>query len=130
MADQTWTADRRLYLDKDGRVVEANDPTRRTLLVPQGGSLPIAQARALGLVTEEVSPAHDAGGNPTKTAPANKVAAPATETKDAGAGAGEVIVTEQSGPVPDLRGGPDHMTSEPIDIGEPSAPSIPRRGRR
>ena len=47
-----WTADRRLYLSQDGQVVEASDPRRHALLVGQGGSIPLEQARALGLVAE------------------------------------------------------------------------------
>lgn len=55
MAESTWTADRRLYLDKDGKVVEADDPNRASLLVAEGGQLPLADAKRLGLV--EVAPA-------------------------------------------------------------------------
>lgn len=53
MANQTWTADRRLYLDKDGKVVEANDPTRTRLLVAAGNTIPIEEAQRLGLIVEE-----------------------------------------------------------------------------
>jgi hypothetical protein len=48
----TWTADRRLYLDKNGKVVEANDPTRARLLVAAGATIPLDRARELGLVEE------------------------------------------------------------------------------
>jgi len=47
-----WTSERRLYLDKAGNVVEADDPTRTSLLVSAGGQIPLAQARALGLVRD------------------------------------------------------------------------------
>lgn len=44
-----WTADRRLYLDKAGKVVEADNPDRQTLLVAEGGQIPTERAQALGL---------------------------------------------------------------------------------
>lgn len=45
-----WTADRRLYLDRAGKLVEADDPTRATLLAAgPGATIPYAQAEALGL---------------------------------------------------------------------------------
>lgn len=49
-----YTAPRRLYLDKEGRVVEANDPTRVELLCPAGQTMPLYRAQALGLA--EVAP--------------------------------------------------------------------------
>jgi hypothetical protein len=74
-----WTADRRLYLDKAGAVVEADDPTRATLLVPAGGALPYERAQALGLIVEP-APAEEAPPPASKPQPKNKVKAPA-ETK-------------------------------------------------
>jgi enoyl-CoA hydratase/carnithine racemase len=56
MASNVWTADRRLYLDKDGKVVEASDPDRASLLVNTGGTLPLEQAQALGLVQPAAAP--------------------------------------------------------------------------
>lgn len=44
-----WTADRRLYLNAAGQVVEADDPTRASLLVAVGNSIPMAEAIRLGL---------------------------------------------------------------------------------
>ena len=55
MATNVYIADRRLYLDKDGNVVEEGDPTKATLLVAEGNSLPIERARALGLLDAEQS---------------------------------------------------------------------------
>ena len=46
------TVDRRLYLDKDGNVVEAKDPNRVKLLAAEGTEIPMADARRYGLVTE------------------------------------------------------------------------------
>jgi hypothetical protein len=47
-----WTSDRRLYRDAEGNVVEATDPSKQSLLVGKGGTLPLDQARELGLVDE------------------------------------------------------------------------------
>lgn len=86
MAANTWTANRRLYLNKAGTVVEADDPARTSLLVAEGGSLPLEQARALGLVnvtpevveeTEMASPSEKAKAD----APSNKARAKAPENK-------------------------------------------------
>jgi len=52
MADTRYTADRRLYLDADGNVVEADNPARRTLLVAAGGTLDMDTARRYGLVAD------------------------------------------------------------------------------
>lgn len=75
MATQTWTADRRVYLDAQGRAVEATDPTRRTLLIRQGGQIPLAQAAALGLISADPPADPQPSDPPTtagKPAPANK----------------------------------------------------------
>lgn len=45
-----WTANRRIYIDQFGNVVHERDPSRRTLLVPRGGQIPLAKAIELGLV--------------------------------------------------------------------------------
>lgn len=83
MASNMWTADRRLYLDKDGKVVEADDPSRASLLVAQGGTIPLADAERYGLikvtpaVIENVQPQAPEGGDAQKmkAAPANKAKA-------------------------------------------------------
>ena len=51
-----YTADRRLSLDASGNVVEADDPSRVTLLVAKGGTLPMEDARRYGLVDDEGNP--------------------------------------------------------------------------
>lgn len=48
-----YVADRRLYLDKDGGVVEASDPRRASLLIGKGCQMPMEQAERLGLVKTE-----------------------------------------------------------------------------
>jgi ribosomal 50S subunit-recycling heat shock protein len=64
MAANTYTAVRRLYLDKDGKVVEADNPARASLLVNAGGTLSLEDATRYGLVTvtqtvEPVAPAEE-----------------------------------------------------------------------
>jgi hypothetical protein len=76
MAESTWIADRRLYLDKDGKVVESDDPTRATLLVPAGGSIPRARARSLGLIVEEQAPPPEIVAPSEKTPKPNKAKTP------------------------------------------------------
>ena len=46
-----YIAEERLYLDKDGKVVKSDDPTRVQLLVCEGGKLSLDRARDLGLIT-------------------------------------------------------------------------------
>ena len=46
----TVLVDRRLYLDRAGRVVAAGDPARVRLLATPGRRLPLALAQQLGLV--------------------------------------------------------------------------------
>lgn len=74
MATNLWTSDRRIYLDADGKAVEADDPTRQRLLVAQGGTIPLADAERLGLVevTPAVVKAKAAPSNKAKAAPENK----------------------------------------------------------
>ncbi len=69
MPTALWTADRRIYLDAAGRAVEAKDPRRVTLLVAEGGQIPLEQAQALGLLA---APAKTAPANKGRKAPANK----------------------------------------------------------
>jgi hypothetical protein len=49
----SYVADRRLYLNAEGQVVEAKDPSAVRLLVAEGGTVPLEQARSLGLMNEE-----------------------------------------------------------------------------
>lgn len=63
-----YIADRDLYLTKDGRVVEATDPARLTVLVFAGGSLSAARARELGLIPEK-SATRDQAPAPEEDAP-------------------------------------------------------------
>ena len=60
MAREVYTADERLYLDAEGKVVKAADPGATTLLVPAGGDLPIERAQELGLVKQAAKPADKA----------------------------------------------------------------------
>lgn len=45
-----FVADRHLYMDAGGNVVEADDPKKQTLLVAKGNKITYDRARALGLM--------------------------------------------------------------------------------
>jgi pyruvate/2-oxoglutarate dehydrogenase complex dihydrolipoamide acyltransferase (E2) component len=82
-----YIASARLYLDKDGKVVDENDPNRTTLLVPAGGRLPIERAEELGLTNLEREE------NPKEVKPGeNKMVAGPSATKAAAAKAEELGV--------------------------------------
>ena len=49
---EVYESDERLYLDSEGKVVKADDPNRKTLLVGKGGTIPVERARELGLIGE------------------------------------------------------------------------------
>jgi hypothetical protein len=83
-----WISPVRLYKLADGTVVEESGVTDRAeLLVGAGGSLPRAQAEALGLVKRYRAPAEEADPDPAIKAqaapPATKQQAspPATKSK-------------------------------------------------
>jgi hypothetical protein len=61
-AGDMFTSDKRLYLDGEGNVVGADDPKRKTLLVGEGGQLPMAKAREHGLV-KSAEPGDDQAAN-------------------------------------------------------------------
>jgi hypothetical protein len=71
-----FISDRRLYLDKDGNVVEHDDPTAATLLVGEGCELPDELAKQYGLVGKAPAKAVDA-------APENKAVSRAPSNKQA-----------------------------------------------
>ena len=54
MAQNTFTSDKRLYLDKDGKVVGEDSPDRVSLLVAAGASIPMEKAEQYGLTQEAV----------------------------------------------------------------------------
>ena len=60
VAKNTYTAEERLYLSADGKVVKAGDPSAATLLAGAGDEIPMAQAEALGLVKAAAKPADKA----------------------------------------------------------------------
>jgi hypothetical protein len=92
VADNSYTADRRLYTDADGNVVEADDPNRQTLLVAAGGSLPIEEATRYGLNVEQKA---------VSKAPQNKAVSGPEESKDAAAALEAELEAEgvEAGPV-------------------------------
>jgi pyruvate/2-oxoglutarate dehydrogenase complex dihydrolipoamide acyltransferase (E2) component len=82
-----YISDKRLYLDKDGKVVDENDPNRTTLLVPAGGRLPTERAEELGLTSLELEE------NPKEVKPGeNKAVSAPSATKAAAAKAEELGV--------------------------------------
>lgn len=72
---QFWTSDRRLFLDAAGKVVEADDPTRATLLVAAGNEIPLDDAIRYGLAEAPAETKAAVGkppANKSRTAPENK----------------------------------------------------------
>jgi hypothetical protein len=68
-----YKATKRLYLSVDGtRAVEEGDPQANTLLVNEGGELPLADARRYGLVQEEEEADDEPQAKALDAAPANK----------------------------------------------------------
>lgn len=61
-----FTANRRIYLDKDRKVVEADNPARATLLIAEGQSMPDAEAREYGLIGGDAAEAEGDGPAPKK----------------------------------------------------------------
>lgn len=57
VAKNTYTAEERLYLSADGKVVKAGDPSAASLLAGVGDEIPMEQAEALGLVKAAAKPA-------------------------------------------------------------------------
>jgi len=55
MTGKQFSPGRRIYLDKEGNAVEADNPKRLTLLCPAHGSIPMADAIRLGLASEPVA---------------------------------------------------------------------------
>ena len=70
--ENVWTANRRLYLDKDGNAVEQDDPNRVELLVGIGGTLLMERARTLGLLDAPKAKNAPPETKAVTKAPANK----------------------------------------------------------
>lgn len=66
-----FKADKRYYLNSQGQAVGEEDPDIQSLLVAEGGELPLADARRYGLVQEE-EPAAEPQSKAVEAAPANK----------------------------------------------------------
>ena len=47
-----YTATERLYLDSGGNVVRHDNPAKVSLLIAEGGTMPMSRAQELGLVKE------------------------------------------------------------------------------
>jgi hypothetical protein len=84
MNSTMWTSPRRIYLDASGNVVDDTSPAKATLLVAEGGTIPLDQAVSLGLaeVMQEQEVA-DVEPKPAKAkavkAAANKAVEPAQD---------------------------------------------------
>jgi len=73
-----WKSPQRIYLNAKGKPVPANDPTRVSLLVAEGGVLPIERARELGLLD-----IFDEAGVADSTGDADDTATEAADSADA-----------------------------------------------
>jgi hypothetical protein len=60
MAEGQYTSTERVYVDKDGKRVDEKDTNRHRLLVAAGGQIPMADARAAGLLDESGAQETDA----------------------------------------------------------------------
>jgi hypothetical protein len=74
-----YVSNERLYLDKDGNVVDEKDPNKHSLLVVKGGSLSMEEAEKYGLLEVDVEDATvgdegEVAGVAAKPAPAPKKA--------------------------------------------------------
>jgi hypothetical protein len=70
-----YTADKRLYLDADGNVVDEGDPRAATLLVGEGGQLSDEDAKKYGLTSKaKAEPVEEKAVNEPRP---NKAKAPA-----------------------------------------------------
>lgn len=78
-----YTADRRLYLTVDDRVVESDDPDARWLLVAEGGELSDQVATRYGLIGGEAAESKPVKAKPKGKAKASdEVAEPVEESAD------------------------------------------------
>jgi hypothetical protein len=81
MNKNDFVSDKRLYLDKDGKVVGDKDPNKLTLLVSEGGSIPFETAEKYGLTkVEEAAVEEEEGEEANQTSP-KKAAAPKANAK-------------------------------------------------
>lgn len=108
-----YTADRRLCLNAQGQVVEADDDSRVSLLVPEGGVLPYERALALGLLEAE--------------AEAESVSQEAHQ--EAHADSTNEIATTEAQPAPGAAPGDTAAAPGPVKPSAPSAPATPRAKR-
>ena len=77
-----WTADRRLYLSEDGRVVDEAAPGRKTLLAAFGAEVPEQTCRRYGLgAYAEAAEAMIAEPEPTEPEPSTAETQEPSETQ-------------------------------------------------
>ena len=79
-----FQSDKRLYLTREGEVVEEGDERAATLLVGEGGQLSDAQAAQYGLTGKQEAPkSADVAAPESPDGSASKSKAPATKAVDA-----------------------------------------------
>lgn len=76
-----YKAEKRLYLNSDGKVVEEGDPSAASLLADEGDTIPLADARKYGLVGEDEDDSPDPAAKALRAAPENKAVEGPKETK-------------------------------------------------
>lgn len=70
--DRGYVADRNIYLDKDGNVVDENDPTQATQLIGKGGAISTETAEKYGLIKKAKPEAAESSEAKKTPAKANK----------------------------------------------------------
>ena len=73
----SYTSDKRLYLTREGEVVEEGDERAATLLVGEGGQLSDAQAAQYGLTGKQDAPKSAGGDVPAAGSPDGSASAKA-----------------------------------------------------
>lgn len=75
-----YKAEKRLYLNSDNQIVEEGDPSAARLLVAEGDTIPLTEARKYGLVDEDEDDAPNPVAKALKAAENKAVEGP-KETK-------------------------------------------------
>lgn len=84
-----FVSSERIYVDADGKAVGHDDPSKVSLLVAEGASIPLADAQKAGIADSEGNPIDWRGKGSGEAADAegqNAPAEPADEDADADAG--------------------------------------------
>lgn len=76
MINGMWTADRRVFLDANGKAVGEKDPSKVELLIAPGQQMEMAKAVALGLVKLPEPKAEKATATKAEKQASDKAVAP------------------------------------------------------